>query len=377
MAFVGLLQALMRDKDIGRRIVPIVCDEARTFGMESMFKPFGIYSSVGQLYTPVDADYLMAYREAKDGQLLQEGITEAGSMASFLAAATSYATHGQPMIPFYLYYSMFGFQRVGDQIWQAADMNARGFLLGCTAGRTTLNGEGLQHQDGHSLLMASTNPAVVAYEPSFAYDIALIVQDGLRRMFAGENVLYYLTLQNESYVMPAKPEGIDEGVLRGIYKLRTAEQVDGARLANDAKPLQILASGSILAGALQAQATLVRDHGLRADVWCVTSYNELRREALAVDTRNRTQGKSGDAAEIPYITTALGQTAGPVVAVSDWMRAVPDQLAQWLGGRLQSLGTDGFGLSDTREALRRKYAVDAEAVVATALHYTQESGSAQ
>ena len=367
MAFVAVLQALMRDKDIGRRIVPIVCDEARTFGMEAMFKPFGIYSSVGQLYTPVDANYLMAYREAKDGQLLQEGITEAGSMASFLAAATAYSTHGQPMIPFYLYYSMFGFQRVGDQVWQAADMNARGFLLGCTAGRTTLNGEGLQHQDGHSLLLASTNPAVVSYEPTFAYDIGLIVRDGLRRMLDGENVIYYVTLQNEAYVMPPKPEGVDEGVLRGIYPLRKASQVEGAKLGKGAKPLQLLASGSILAGALQAQETLVRDHGIRADLWCVTSYNELRREALAVDTRNRKARVAAGKAELPYVARILGETEGPVLAVSDWMRAVPEQVGPWLDGRLRALGTDGFGLSDTREALRRYFEVDAQAVVETGL----------
>jgi pyruvate dehydrogenase E1 component len=367
VALVGVLQALMRDPAIGKRIVPIVCDEARTFGMEAMFKPFGIYSSVGQLYTPVDADYLMGYREAKDGQLLQEGITEAGSMSSFLAAATSYSTLGEPMIPFYLYYSMFGFQRVGDQIWQAGDMNARGFLLGCTAGRTTLHGEGLQHDDGHSMLLASTNPAVVAYEPSYAYEAALIVRNGLERMAAGENVIYYITLQNESYVMPAIPEGVEDGILRGCYPLRKAEAIEGAQLKVDAPVIQLLGSGSILQEVLRAQVLLVTEHGVRADVWCVTSYNGLRRDALATDARNRQERKPLADAEQPYVVQTLGATLGPILAASDWMRAVPDQLAPWLGGRLVTLGTDGFGLSDTRENLRRHFQIDTQAVVEAAL----------
>ncbi len=364
VALVGVLQALMRDPTLGKRIVPIVCDEARTFGMEAMFKPFGIYSSVGQLYTPVDAEYLMGYREAKDGQLLQEGITEAGSMSSFLAAATSYSTFGQPMIPFYLYYSMFGFQRVGDQIWQAGDMNARGFLLGCTAGRTTLHGEGLQHDDGHSLLLASTNPAVVAYEPSFAYDAALIVKSGLERMTSGENVIFYITLQNASYLMPPMPEGVEEGILRGCYLLRKADSIEGAKLADDAPVVQLLGSGSILQGVLQAQEDLVRDHGVRADVWAVTSYCGLRRDAMAMDAKNLEGAKE---LAVPYVVQTLGATQGPIVATSDWMRAVPDQLSPWLSGRLTTLGTDGFGLSDTREALRRHFQIDQQAVVETAL----------
>lgn len=362
IALVGVLQQLMREKDLGKRVVPIVCDEARTFGMESMFKPFGIYSSVGQLYTPVDAEYLMAYREAKDGQLLQEGITEAGSMASFLAASTSYSTHGETLIPFYLYYSMFGFQRVGDQIWQAADMNARGFLLGCTAGRTTLNGEGLQHEDGHSLLLASTNPGVIAYEPTFAYDAAIIVKDGLQRMLSGENVIYYITLQNEAYVMPAMAEGIEGNILKGLYLFQKADAI--AELKADAPQIQLIGSGSILAGVLRAQQALVREHGVRADVWIATSYNELRRDALAVDGRNRAAKVHN---EKPFVVEQLGNTIGPILAVSDWMRAVPDQIAPWLNGRLTSLGTDGFGLSDTREGLRRHFEVDEFAVVQTAL----------
>ena len=360
VASVAVLQQLMRDPQLGKRIVPIVCDEARTFGMEAMFKPFGIYSSVGQLYTPVDADYLMAYREAKDGQILQEGISEAGSMASFLAAATSHATHGEPMIPFYWYYSMFGFQRVGDQIWQAADMNGRGFLLGCTAGRTTLNGEGLQHEDGHSLLIASTNPAVVSYEPSYAYECAVLIQMGLQRMLAGEDVLYYLALQNEAYVMPKMPDGAEEGIRRGVYRLRRAEDLPGFAATPTTRRVQLLGSGSILAGVLDAQQTLCTQHGVAADVWAVTSYGELRREAMAIDVRNR---KAKTRAEVPYVVQQLGQTSGPIIAASDWMRAVPDQLAPWLQGRLTTLGTDGFGLSDTRESLRRHFGVDAQAVV--------------
>ena len=364
VASVAVLQNLMRDPQLGKRIVPIVCDEARTFGMEAMFKPFGIYSSVGQLYTPVDAEYLMAYREAKDGQILQEGISEAGSMASFTAAATSHATHGEPMIPFYLYYSMFGFQRVGDQIWQAADMNGRGFLLGCTAGRTTLNGEGLQHEDGHSLLIASTNPAVVSYEPTFAYDAAVLIEEGLKRMLGGENVMYYMTLQNEAYVMPKMPDGVVDGIKRGMYKYRAAEALPQFAEKMPQKRVQLLGSGSILAGVLQAQETLALQHGIAADVWIVTSYGEMRREAMAVDLRNRLAGKR---AEKSFVVQQLGDTPGPIIAASDWMRAVPDQIAPWLAGRLLSLGTDGFGLSDTREALRRHFEVDSRAVVEAAL----------
>ena len=363
VAAVSVLQALMRDPELGKRMVPIVCDEARTFGMEALFKPFGIYSSVGQLYTSVDAEFLMAYREAKDGQILQEGISEAGSMASFIAASTAHSTHGEPLIPFYWYYSMFGFQRVGDQIWQAADMNARGFLMGCTAGRTTLNGEGLQHEDGHSLLIASTNPAVVAYEPTFAYETSILIQDGLQRMLAGENVIYYMALQNEAYVMPKMPEGVADGVKKGLYRLRRAADLPGFVAKDGQVHAQLLGSGSILAGVLQAQETLWTQHGIAADVWVVTSYSELRREALAVDQRNWHAHKQAEEQEIPYVVQQLGQTSGPILAASDWMRAVPDQLAPWLQSRLLTLGTDGFGLSDTRANLRRHFEVDAEAVV--------------
>jgi pyruvate dehydrogenase E1 component len=383
-AFVGVLQALMREPALGKQIVPIICDEARTFGMESMFKPFGIYSAVGQLYTPVDADYVMAYREAKDGQLLQEGISEAGSMASWLAAATCHSTHGQMLVPFYLYYSMFGFQRVADQIWQAADMNARGFLLGCTAGRTTLNGEGLQHEDGHSLLVASTNPAVLPYEPTFAYEIAWIVRDGLKRMAAGEDLIYYLTLQNEAYVMPPLPDGmapgsaemaaLEQGVLQGLYRFRPAQQraaALGVTLTEASQPIQLIGSGSILAGVLTAQDQLLQA-GIAADVWIATSYCELRRQAMRCDGANRRGQLRGASAKIPFVVQQLGDTQGPILAASDWMRAVPDQIAPWLDGRLYSLGTDGFGLSDTREALRRWFEVDAEAIVTTA-HWLLEN----
>ncbi len=351
-AFVGVLNALVRDPNVGKAVVPILCDEGRTFGMESMFKPFGIYSPLGQLYTPVDADFLMAYREATDGQVLQEGISEAGSLASWLAAATSYSTHGKQLFPFYLYYSMFGFQRVGDQIWQAADMNARGFLLGCTAGRTTLMGEGLQHQDGHSLLIAACNPGVVAYEPAYAYDIAVIIREGMRRMAAGENVIYYLTLQNQAYAMPAIPEGVEDAILRGLYRLRTSEALGGAPAT-----LQLLGSGVILLEVLKAQEILLRDHGIAADVWNVTSYSQLRREAQAAA-----------APKDSWLIQQLGPTIGPIIATSDWSRMWPDLLAPWLAGRLSSLGTDGFGLSDTREGLRSHFGVDAASIVAHVLH---------
>ena len=365
-AFVGVLGSLLRDKEFGKRVVPILCDEGRTFGMEAFFKPYGIYSSLGQRYTPVDAEYVLAYREAVDGQILQEGITEAGSMASFLAASTAYATHGQPLVPFYFFYSMFGFQRVGDIIRQAADMNGRGFLLGCTAGRTTLNGEGLQHQDGHSLILASTNPAVVAYEPSYAYELAIITEDGLRRMFeAHENVIYYLTLQNEAYTMPAMPDGVREGILRGCYLLRAAADAPGGDgLAKDAPTLQLCGSGSILVAALEAQEVLIAEHGVAADVWSVTSYQELRRAQIDADA---VRWRQGGAVEPTWLEQTIGATTGPVIAVSDWMRLVPDQLAPWLGGRLFSLGTDGFGMSDTREALRLHYAIDKDSVVRAAL----------
>ena len=336
--------------------------------MESFFKPFGIYSSMGQLYTAVDADFLLAYREAKDGQILQEGITEAGSMASFIAAGTSYATHQVPLIPFYFFYSMFGFQRVGDLIWQAADMNARGFLLGCTAGRTTLNGEGLQHQDGHSHVIAATNPAVVSYEPTYAYEAAILVREGLRRMIDGENVIYYLTLQNEPYSMPPMPEGVEDGVLRGIYKVRPAAALDTVELPADAAVVQLVGSGSIMANVMAAQLELAEKHNIAADVWSVTSFTELRRDALIADAHNRKNKLRGADRQLSYVAETLGASTGPVVAATDWSQQYADQIAPWLGGRLVSLGTDGFGMSDTREALRRHFAVDTPAIVESVLY---------
>ena len=362
-ALVGVLGALLRDKEFGPSIVPILCDEGRTFGMESFFKPFGIYSQSGQLYTPVDAEFLLAYREAKDGQILQEGITEAGSMASFIAAGTSYSTHSKPMVPFYFFYSMFGFQRTGDLVWQAADMNARGFLLGCTAGRTTLNGEGLQHQDGHSHILAATNPAVVSYEPTYAFEAAILVREGLRRMLGGEDVIYYITLQNEPYVMPPIGDVDAAAVCRGLYPREDAGAAKRAELPADAPVVQLLGSGSIMLQVLDAQRELAVKHGVAAYVWSATSYTELRRDALACDDANRRGRLVGSARRVPWLQTCLGDSEGPIIAASDWTRDYPDQIAPWLGRRLTSLGTDGFGMSDTREALRRHFEVDTQAIV--------------
>ena len=367
MAFVRLLKDLMKDKEIGKRFVPVIPDEARTFGMDAMFPTAKIYSPFGQRYEAVDRDLLLSYKESVQGQILHEGITEAGSMASTIAAGTSYATHGEPMIPIYIFYSMFGFQRTADQIWQMADQLGRGFLLGATAGRTTLNGEGLQHQDGHSLLLASTNPAVVAYDAAFGYEIAFIVEDGLRRMY-GENpddVLYYLTVYNEPYPQPAMPDiaGLRDGVLRGMYRLARSEGV--------AAKGQILASGVTVRSALAAQELLRADWGVGADVWSVTSWNELRRDALDVEAHALL---NPDDRRTPYVTEALMGTTGPTVAVSDWMRAVPDQISRWVPGSYVSLGTDGFGRSDTRTALRRHFHVDAESITCAVLAELARSG---
>jgi pyruvate dehydrogenase E1 component len=364
MAFVRMLTQLMKHREIGRQIVPIVPDEARTFGMESLFRQFGIYSHVGQVYEPVDKNMLLYYREATDGQILEEGITEAGSMASFIAAGSAYATHGVDMIPFFIFYSMFGFQRIGDLIWAAADQRTRGFLLGATSGRTTLNGEGLQHEDGHSHVLASTIPNLVTYDPAFAYEIAVILQDGLRRMVKDrEDIFYYITLGNENYPMPAKPENADEGILKGLYKLRGAAAAPGEMTG---KPrVQLLGSGSLLREAVRAQGMLAERYGVAADVWSATSYKELRREALEVERWNLLH--PGERAKKPYVVELLEGEPGPIVAVSDYMKSVPDQIARWLPGRFYSLGTDGFGRSDTREALRRFFEVDAESIVLAAL----------
>jgi pyruvate dehydrogenase E1 component len=359
MAFVRLLKDLMRDKEIGARFVPVIPDEARTFGMDAMFPTAKIYSPFGQRYDAVDRELLLSYKESEQGQILHEGITEAGSMASTIAAGTSYATHGEPMIPIYIFYSMFGFQRTADQIWAMADQLGRGFLLGATAGRTTLNGEGLQHQDGHSLLLASSNPAVVAYDAAYAYELGFIVEDGLKRMYgeSQENVLYYLTVYNEPYPQPALPDipSLREGVLRGLYRLSRTTSPQA----------QVLASGITVRLALQAQELLKSDWGIDVDVWSVTSWNELRRDALVVEEKALLH--PDEPAGTPFVKEQLLGTTGPVIAVSDWMRAVPDQISRWVPSDYSSLGTDGFGRSDTRAALRRHFHIDAESIAVAVL----------
>jgi len=356
MAFVRLVRDLAKDEHVGPRLVPIIPDEARTFGMDSMFPTQKIYNPHGQTYTSVDASLMLAYKESEKGQILHEGINEAGSTASFTAAGTSYATHGEPMIPIYIFYSMFGFQRTGDGLWAAADQMARGFVLGATAGRTTLTGEGLQHNDGHSLLLAATNPAVVAYDPAWSFEIAHIVKAGLRRMYGedAENVFYYLTIYNEPYVQPAEPEDLDvEGLLRGLYRYATAPEGDGPRA-------RILVSGVTMPDALRARTLLAQEWGVRAEVWSATSWAELRRDAVDIDKHNMLHPAA--APRVPYVTTVLGQEDLPIVAVSDWMRAVPDLIRPWVPGDMISLGTDGFGFSDTRPAARRYFLVDAQSI---------------
>ncbi len=366
MAFVRVLTQLLKHPEIGKRVVPIIPDEARTFGMESLFRQFGIYASQGQLYRPHDAEMFLYYKESKDGQILEEGITEAGSMASFTAAGTAYANYGADMIPFFIYYSMFGFQRVGDLIWAFGDARGKGFLCGGTAGRTTLSGEGLQHQDGHSLLMASAVPNCAAYDPAFAYEIAIIVQDGIRRMYQErEDLFYYLTLYNENYPMPPMREGLNpEGVLKGIYRYLPAKK-SPARV-------QLFGSGPILNEALRAQRILAEKYDLPADVWSVTSYTELRREALSVERWNRLHPDQPE--RIPYLLTALKDAAGPIVAATDYMKAVADQVAPWLPGRMETLGTDGFGRSDNREYLRKHFEINAESIVTAALSRLAREG---
>jgi pyruvate dehydrogenase E1 component len=366
MAFVRLLRKLMRDKEIGDRVVPIIPDEARTFGMESLFPEFKIYAPFGQTYEPVDAEHLLAYREATEGQILEEGITEAGSMGSFIAAGTSYASHGEPMIPFFIFYSMFGFQRIGDLIWGFGDQRGRGFLLGATAGRTTLNGEGLQHEDGHSPLLASTNPACVSYDPAFAYEIAVIVKRGLERMIErDEDIFYYLTVYNEAAPMPPMPEGVEEGILRGLYPFRKPQE-------ERKHHVQILTSGSMMTGALKAQEILAENHDVAATVWSAPSFQQLRTDALETERWNRFHPEQPK--KTPYITRSLEHSEGPVVAVTDYIKAVPDQVARWIPQRYLSLGTDGFGRSDGREALRRHFEVDQEHIVVAVLAALSESG---
>jgi len=357
MALVRILQMLVKDKNIGKHVVPIVPDEARTFGMEGMFRQVGIYSSMGQLYTPQDADQLMFYKEDKKGQILEEGINEGGALCSFIAAGTAYANHGVNMVPFYIYYSMFGFQRVGDFIWAGGDSQARGFLVGGTAGRTTLAGEGLQHQDGHSQLLATTVPNCVAYDPAFAYELAVVIQDGLRRMFAAqEDVFFYITAMNENYAHPAMPKGAEQGILKGMYLLHAGGR--GKVRVN------LFGSGTILREVMTAAEILERDYGVPADIFSVTSYSELRREALDVERRNLLH--PDQPAQQPYVRQVLGDRAGPFIAASDYMKIVPDQIRQWVPGRFIVLGTDGYGRSDTRENLRAWFGIDTPHIVAAA-----------
>jgi pyruvate dehydrogenase E1 component len=354
MAFVRLLSRLIRDEKLGKLVVPIIPDEARTFGMDVLFRQCGIYSHHGQLYEPVDMETLLYYREAYDGQLLEEGITEAGAMASFLAAGTSYANHGLSLIPFFSFYSMFGFQRIGDLIWAAADSRCRGFLMGGIAGRTTLAGEGLQHQDGHSHLLAATVPNLLAYDPAYAYELAIIIQDGMRRMLQEQqSIFYYVTMYNETYLQPPMPAGVAEGILKGLYLLRTIQSNGKDKKARP----QLLGSGPILREVLQAQQILADDFGVGTDVWSVTSYKELRSDALAAERWNMLHPQQKPRGS--HLQECLGQAEGPVVAASDYLRLVPEQIARWLPGRYSVLGTDGFGRSDTRQALRRHFEVDA------------------
>ncbi len=365
MGYVSMLRGLLKDPKIGKLIVPIVPDEGRTFGMESIIRQVGIYASQGQLYRPHDQDMLLFYREEKDGQILEEGITEAGSMASFTAAGTSYANYRVPMIPFYTYYSMFGFQRIGDLVWAFADSRGKGFLVGGTAGRTTLAGEGLQHLDGHSLVLSSTVPTCASYDPAYVYEIAAIVQDGIRRMYQeGEDLFYYITAYNEDYPMPAMPEGSREGIIRGLYKFRAAEK---------GKPVaQLFGSGSILNEALRAQTILAEKYSIQTDVWSATSYNQLRRDALAVERWNRLH--PSEAEKKSYIQTVTAGMEGPIIAATDFMKVVPDQISPWLGGRLVTLGTDGFGRSDNREYLRKHFEVNAESIAAATLSRLARDG---
>ncbi len=384
MAFARLLRSLVRDPSIGDRIVPIVSDEARTFGLESLISEVQIYAPEGQRYTPVDAGLALHYAESASGQVLQEGISEAGAVAAFTAAATSYATWGEPMIPFYLFYSMFGFQRVGDLLWALGDCRGRGFLLGCTAGRTTLNGEGLQHQDGHSLLLASTVPSVAAYDPAFSYEVAAIVEDGIGRMTGPEpeDRVWYLTLYNENYPMPALPddeaeaERVRTGTIRGLYRYEPEVATDppvtpvtpGAPVTPGDRPIEatLLFSGSAWQETLEARRLLGADWGIDASVWSVTSYKSLREDAISVERWNRLHPEASE--RVPFVTECLSESSGPIVAVTDFMRSVPDQVARWMPRRFTSLGTDGFGRSDTREVLRRYFEVDAAHIAVAVLH---------
>jgi pyruvate dehydrogenase E1 component len=367
MAFVRVLAALLRDKAIRDHIVPIIPDESRTFGMEGLFRQVGIYSPVGQLYQPQDSTQLMFYKEDQHGQILEEGITESGSTSSFIAAGTSYSTHGVPMVPFYIYYSMFGYQRVGDLVWAAGDSRTRGFMLGGTAGRTTLNGEGLQHADGHSHVLFSVVPNCRAYDPTFGYELAVIIQDGLRRMLEEqEDAFYYLTLMNENYLHPAMPEGAPEGILRGMYRLS-----EGPRRSK--KPcVQLLGSGAILREVMAAAELLESEFDVVADVWSVTSFTELRRDGLEVERWNMLHPTAKPRRS--YVSKCLDERRGPVIASTDYIRAFPDQIRQWIPGRYRTLGTDGFGRSDSRRGLRRFFEIDRHYVAIAALKELADLG---
>jgi len=365
MALVRILQTLVKDKNIGQHIVPIVPDEARTFGMEGMFRQIGIYSSMGQLYTPQDSDQLMFYKEDKKGQILEEGINEGGALCSFIAAGTAYANHNVAMVPFYIFYSMFGFQRVGDFIWAAGDSQAKGFLIGGTAGRTTLAGEGLQHQDGHSLLLSSTVPNCVSYDPTFAYELAVIIQDGLRRMYVEQqDIFYYITCMNENYAHPAMPKGAEQGILKGMYLLQSGGR--GKVRVN------LLGAGTILREVISAAEILEKDYGVPADIFSVPSFSELRREALDVERTNLL--RPDKPAKAPYVRECLGDRVGPFIAATDYMKIVPDQIREWIPGRYLVLGTDGYGRSDSRAQLRRHFEVDREHIVVASLRALADEG---
>jgi pyruvate dehydrogenase E1 component len=361
MAYVGMLRKMLRDPEMGQSIVPIVPDEARTFGMESLFRTVGIYSSVGQRYEPVDVNTLLYYKEAQNGQILEEGITEAGSMASFIAAGTAYATHGINTIPFFIFYSMFGFQRIADFIWAAADMRTRGFLLGGTSGRTTLAGEGLQHQDGNSHVLALPVPNLLAYDPAFAYEIAVIIQDGIRRMYKeGESIFYYITVMNEPYAMPPMPEGVKDGILKGMYRFRAAANQDSKLRA------QLFGSGAILNETLRAQEILAEKFGVAADVWSVTSYKALYSDGVETERWNRLH--PGETPRVPYVTTCLADVPGILVAATDYLKTLPQMVSQWMPRHLASLGTDGFGRSEGRAGLREFFEVDSRFIALAALY---------
>ncbi|HJV09039.1 MAG TPA: pyruvate dehydrogenase (acetyl-transferring), homodimeric type, partial [Acidimicrobiales bacterium] len=370
MALTGLLRDLLRDKGMGAHIVPIIPDEARTFGMDALFPEVKIYAPFGQLYEPVDAAFPLSYQESQKGQILEEGITEAGSMASFTAAGTAAVTHGKPMVPFWVFYSMFGFQRVGDLIWAFGDVRGKGFLCGATAGRTTLNGEGLQHEDGHSLLLASTVPNLAAYDPAFAYELGAIVEDGLRRMYGPdpEDVFYYLTLYNENYVMPPMPAGAEEGIVKGLYRFAPAPE-------GPSRKATIVFSGTAQKAAREAQELLAADHDVAAELWSATSYKALREDALAAERWSRLHPT--EEPRTPYVTEALSGSSGPILAVTDFMKAVPDQVSRWVPGTYLSLGTDGYGRSDTREKLRRHFETDTAHVVVAVLSALAQTDDAK